>query len=188
MEVKLQNVRICFAQGLFNARALDDGKKPKFSCQFIIPKADKAQIQKVEAAIKAVAKEKWAAKADAALASIKGTDFLCLRDGERFPDREELQDATFVAASNARRPMVIDRDKSPLTEADGKPYSGCFVNIKLDVYAYEMKEKNMTKKMVCATLLGVQFVKDGDAFTAAQVATEDDFDDLADTGEEDDLV
>ena len=42
----------------------------------------------------------------------------------------------FVSARNALRPLVVDVDKSPLTAQDGKPYSGCYVNASLELWAH----------------------------------------------------
>jgi hypothetical protein len=74
---------------------------------------------------------------------------------------------------------VLDRDKTPLVQADGRPYSGCYVNASVEFYAYDNNGKG-----IAATLKGVQFFKDGDAFTGGGVASPDDFDDLSTEGEE----
>lgn len=189
-EVFLKNVRICYAQNLFKASAFEEGKEPKFNAQFIISKDDTAQVKLMQDAIEAVAKEKWPDdlktknRAAGIIKSLKMTEFICLRDGELKPDREELENSYFVAASNKQKPTAIMRDKTEATEAD--IYSGCYVNVKVEVYAFEYN----TKKMIPATLLGVQFVKDGDAFAGgAKVADADEFDDISDVGDNaDDLV
>ena len=189
-EVFLKNVRICYAQNLFKASAFEEGKEPKFNAQFIISKDDTAQVKLMQDAIEAVAKEKWPDdlktknRAAGIIKSLKMTEFICLRDGELKPDREELENSYFVAASNKKKPTAIMRDKTEATEAD--IYSGCYVNVKVEVYAFEYN----TKKMIPATLLGVQFVKDGDAFAGgAKVADADEFDDISDVGDNaDDLV
>ena len=82
------------------------------------------------------------------------------------------------------RPLVIDKDKSPLTEADGKPYAGCYVNASVEIWAQE----NKYGKTLRCELLGLQFAADGDAFSAGSVADEADFDDLSDSGDADDLA
>ena len=189
-EVFLKNVRICYAQNLFKASAFEEGKEPKFNAQFIISKDDTAQVKLMQDAIEAVAKEKWPDdsktknRAAGIIKSLKMTEFICFRDGELKPDREELENSYFVAASNKKKPTAIMRDKTEATEAD--IYSGCYVNVKVEVYAFEYN----TKKMIPATLLGVQFVKDGDAFAGgAKVADADEFDDISDVGDNsDDLV
>lgn len=180
-EVFLKNVRICYAQNLFKASSFEDDQDKKFSAQFILPKDD-PQVKVLQNAITEAAKEKWPDKYQAIIKSLKDTEFLCLRDGEKKPDREELENAFFVAASNRKRPTTINRDRTPVNEEDGIIYSGCYVNAKIDVYAFIYNKKNM----IPATLLGVQFVKDGDAFSGgAKTADADEFDDISNTGEAD---
>lgn len=183
-EVFLKNVRICYAQNLFTPSSAKEGQPKKFNCQVILPKEDTAQIKMVQDAILEVARGEWDKQAETVIKSLKNTDFICLRDGENKPDREEVQGSFFLAASNRKRPTTLNRDRSPVTEEDGIIYSGCYVNIKVEVYAYV--EPEMKKKMIPASLLGVQFVKDGDAFAGgAKVASADEFDDISNTGEAD---
>jgi hypothetical protein len=71
---------------------------------------------------------------------------------------------------------VVDRDRTPLTASDGKPYAGCFVNAVVELWAQD----NQYGKRINASLGGVQFAADGDAFGGGGVRTEaDDFDDLS---------
>ena len=90
----------------------------------------------------------------------------------------------YVSARNPIRPLVLNSDKSPLTEADGKPYAGCYVNVSLELWAQD----NNYGKRVNATLMGVQFYCDGDAFAGGGVASEDDFDDVSNGATADDLA
>ena len=69
---------------------------------------------------------------------------------------------------------MIDVNKSPLTEQHGKPYSGCYVNAFVEFWTQD----NNYGKRVNATLLGVQFYRDGESFSGGGVADTDDFDDL----------
>ena len=89
-----------------------------------------------------------------------------------------------VSTRSYQRPSVFGSDKSPLTEADGKIYSGCFVNVSFDIWA---QTYNGVPR-INAQLRGVQFAKDGDAFSGGQAASADEFDDVSDVGgvEEDD--
>jgi hypothetical protein len=82
------------------------------------------------------------------------------------------------------RPLVIDRNRDPLTAADGKPYSGCYVNVSIDVWAQD----NKYGKRINAQLKGIQFVRDGDAFGGGAPASPDEFEDLGVPEEEDALV
>ena len=77
-----------------------------------------------------------------------------------------------IKASTKRRPIVINRDKSPITEDDGIIYPGCYVNAIIEVWA----QNNAWGKRVNANLLGVQFVADGEPFGSGVSASADDFD------------
>ena len=77
----------------------------------------------------------------------------------------------FISARSKSRPTVVDRDKTPLTEQDGRPYGGCFVNAIVELWAQD----NQFGKRINATLAGVQFLKDGDAFGGSRPADPDEF-------------
>lgn len=174
MKVKLNNVRLAFPQ-LFTPKAFgEDGSDPAYGCSLILPKNHPA-VKLINEAIEFVAKEKWEKEADKILKLLRSSDKVCLHDGDLKPDYAGFPDNFFVAARNKARPLIIGQDKSPLTAEDGKPYAGCYVNSTVDVWA----QQNKFGKRVNATLSGVQFLKDGDAFTGAPPATPDDFDDLS---------
>ena len=86
----------------------------------------------------------------------------------------------------AARPSPRDRPRPHRTERNvGRPYAGCFVNATVDIWPMA----NGSGLGIWAALTGVQFVKDGDAFTGGRPADPDEFDDLSDQGAEvDDLV
>ena len=173
-KIVLKDVRIAFCQNLFEAKPFQPGQTPKFSSSFLFaPGSETAKL--VQSTVKQVAQEKFGAKADSVLASIKGVpNKMCFRNGDSKPDYEGYPGNLFVSASNKTRPTVLDRDKTPLIMADGKPYAGCYVNAIVDIWAQD----NQFGKGIQASLLGVQFVRDGDAFAGGGVANEDDFDDL----------
>jgi hypothetical protein len=174
MKVKLENVRAAFLN-IFEPRAFgEEGGDPAYSASFILGKKHPA-VKLVTSAVEAVAKEKWEGKAPEVLKQLRAADRTCLHDGDTKPDYEGFVDNFFIAARNKARPLVIDRDKSPLTASDGRPYAGCFVNATVDIWA----QQNKFGKRINATLSGVQFLKDGDAFTGAPPASPDDFEDLA---------
>ena len=68
---------------------------------------------------------------------------------------------------------------------DGRPYAGCIVNGQVDVWAQDNPEFG---RRINAELTGVQFVRDGEAFSGGAPAKPDDFDDVADVGEEEDSL
>ena len=137
----------------------------------------------IEEAIKKVAQEKWADKAPGVLKALKADNRICLSDGERKADKDGFEGMVFISTSNAARPTVVDRDKTPLTQADGRPYNGCYVNAIVDIWPQD----NQYGKRINAKLLGVQFYKDGEPFASGKAAASvDQFEDLGE--DEDDEV
>jgi hypothetical protein len=169
MLVKLKNVRLAFPQ-LFEAKAFNGEGEPAYTAAFIFSKDD-AAYKDVEAAIEAVAKEKWGAKAAQELKALKAADKTPLHDGDTKADYDGYAGNFFVSSRGKTRPLIIDRDKTPLTAADGKPYAGCFVNANIEIWPMA----NAFGKRICATLKGVQFYADGEAFSGSAPATPDDF-------------
>ncbi|WP_085248052.1 DUF2815 family protein [Gilliamella mensalis] len=178
MKVKLQNVRLAFPE-LFKAEQVNGEGDPQFSATFILPR-NHPNVKDIENAILQVAKEKWADKADAILKKVKAELKTCLKDGDLKADLEGFAGNYFLSASNRTRPYVINRDKTQLKPTDGVMYAGCYVYAVIDIWAMD----NKFGKRICASLSGVQFYKDGDAFTGGGIASDDDFDDLSVDNEE----
>lgn len=178
MKVKLEKVRLAFPK-LFKAEQVNGEGDPQFSATFILPK-NHPNVKDIENAILQVAKEKWADKADAILKKVKAELKTCLKDGDLKADLEGFAGNYFLSASNKTRPYVINRDKTQLNPDDGVMYAGCYVYAVIDIWAMD----NKFGKRICASLSGVQFFKDGDAFTGGGIASDDDFDDLSVDNEE----
>jgi hypothetical protein len=181
MKVLVKNVRCAFISSLFEAESYE-GSAPKHSGKFIIDPSDKANIQALDDAIAAVCKDKWGGKADNVRKQFamtgKKPDVPFVRDAYRNRDGEAydgFEDRYYLTASSKSRPLIIDRDRTPLVPSDGKPYAGCYVNAQVEIWAQD----NSYGRAVRATLMGVQFVKDGDAFAGGASARVDDFEDLA---------
>jgi hypothetical protein len=181
-KVKLANVRLAFP-ALFEAKQVNGEGDPRFSAAFIMGPKHPA-LAEIKAAIKAVAQEKWGAKAAKILEDLENKDKTALHDGNSKSDYEGYEGNFFVSAGNKIRPTVLDRDKSPLVAADGRPYAGCYVNAVIEIWAQD----NKFGKRINASLGGVQFFKDGDAFSGGGVADESDFDDIGEGAGADDLA
>lgn len=151
-EILLTNVRIAFAQHLFKPNPEDD--TPKYKCRFLIPKDREDLEKKIRDQIQKVARAKWSSKP-------KKLE-LCLRDGDD-QTHEGHADHWYVNASEKERPTIIDVDRSPLVEEDGRPYGGCFVNAIVSFWAQD--NKHGTK--VNCNLKAVQFWKHGESFSMA---------------------
>jgi hypothetical protein len=107
-KIKLNNVRLSFPS-LFQ-KATFEGKETKFEATLLLDKDAHAEsIAEIQAAIKVAIKEK--------LGGAKvGADKLCMKDGDE-SDYEGYAGTMSLKAANAKRPLVIDRDKTPLAES-----------------------------------------------------------------------
>lgn len=179
MLITLKNVRLAFSQFLFTKGTNLQNAEPNFSCTLIIDKKD-SQIQAVRKVIAEVAKEQWKDKSIAILKQLNAKESLCLRDGDLKTDYAGFEDTMYISCNAKTRPTIVDKDRSPLVEEDGKPYAGCYVNAKLDIWAQD----NNYGKRVNASLRGIQFAGDGEAFGGCKPASADEFDDLSDTGDD----
>jgi hypothetical protein len=174
MRILLRDVRLAFPN-LWKATAPKGGGEAAFSASFLLPKTHK-QIAELTKAFKDLAKEKWGAKADAVYKALEAADKLCLHDGDSKAEYEGFEGNKFVSSRAKVRPTVFDGQRNELTEADGKPYSGCFVNASIELWAQD----NSYGKRINAQLRGVQFLRDGDAFAGGgQPADADEFDEIA---------
>lgn len=186
-KVFLENVRITFANGLFEKRAVGDSE-PSYSAGFLIDYNDKKNLDKVRAAMEAVAKEKWGEKGKQVYNALEKTDKLALHDGATKPEYDGYEGVFFINGRSKMGPntkqgfSVFDRNKNRIGKEEGLIYSGCFVNASLEVWAQDRKDE--AGKRINAQLKGVQFVRDGDSFSGTSAAGEDDFPDLEETGEE----
>ncbi|EDW0701062.1 DUF2815 family protein [Salmonella enterica subsp. enterica] len=182
MKVKLNNVRNAFCH-VHEATDFEGDGDFKFRDTFLIPKNSELDKQ-IWADVRKVAKDAWGDKYEKILESIKHIPNRAgYRDGDTKPEYEGYEGHMFLTASNKVRPLVIDRDRSPLVAADGRPYSGCFVNAVVTVYAYDYMGKG-----IGFSLGGVQFLRDGDAFTGGQPVSVDAFDDISEGADADSLI
>lgn len=165
---------------IFEPSAIDGGD-PKYNGKFIVDPTNKALVAKLDDAMLKTAEAKWPGKGKQIFDNLVKTgkkpevgfvqEPYKNKDGEAYDGFEGM---FYVTASNSARPLVIDRDRSPLTQADGRPYSGCIVNVIVEFWAQD----NKWGRAVRATLKGVQFVRDGDAFGGGAPASVDEFADL----------
>jgi len=197
MKIKLSNVRLSFPC-LFEAVQYNGMGPFKYRAQFLLEDENQkvtvmhpdgpSQVG-IKDAIAEVAKERWAKTAQTALNALAGdSQKFCFIDGARKTSEATLDYWILTATRDQTkgRPIVLDQNKAPLTEQDGRPYGGCFVNATVDVWAQD----NEFGKGLRATLLGVQFLKDGDKFGAGGAPSSDDFDQISVEDENDisDLV
>lgn len=173
MKVKIENVRLAFPR-LFTPEKVNGQGEPKYSATFILDPKHLA-LGEIREAISSVANEKWGAKAPEFLRKLESELKTCLKNGESKEELDGFKGNLFISAINSKRPYVVNRDKTPLTLDDGVLYAGCYVNAVVDIWAMH----NQFGKRICCSLLGVQFLRDGDAFSGSSVADDSDFDDIS---------
>lgn len=180
MIIQLKNVRLSFP-ALWVPEAFEEGGEKKYKATFLIGKKD-PQIKIITQAINEIAAAEWKDKAKAVLASVSGIpNKYCFQDGDG-KSYDGYAGCMALSANNKKRPTVVDKDKTQLVAEDEKPYGGCYVNASVEIWAQD----NKYGKAVRASLRGVQFLRDGDQFTAGSVASEDEFDDLGDGADAED--
>ena len=178
MKLSLKKTRLSFPD-MFTAKAFEDGGTKTYGCTLLIEPGS-ANDKAIRQALQKVAEEKWGVKhapiLKAALAA-NNSQKMCYWSGDvkEYDGYAGMMALTAKRGEAKGRPLVIDKDKSPLTEADGKPYAGCFVNASVEIWAQANKFGNTLR----CELLGVQFAADGDAFSAGSVAREEDFEDMS---------
>ena len=143
-------------------RSMFNNEEGKFSAVLLIPK-DSKDAKHLMREIK---------RANESLKAPK--DKLCIRDGDDV-DSEGYEGHWALKASNRDRPVVVDRDRTPLVKDDNVIYPGCYVNAKVGLWAQD----NRYGKRINCNLHGIQFHSDGESFGSDRI-TADDFDDLQD--------
>lgn len=98
---------------------------------------------------------------------LKAQDKLCLHRGEvSCAGQPEYVGLFFVSGTNKSRFTIVDGARAPLVAKDGKPYSGCYVNAIVDIWAQD----NKWGRRINCTITGVQFLRDGEAFGGGAMA------------------
>ena len=183
MKVKFK-ARLSFP-ALFEAEQYQGQGDFNYGAQFLI-EAGSDHDKQIRDAIQQVAKEKWKEKAPGILKGmVNNKQLSCYYEGD-IVGRDGYEGMMVLSAKRRQsdgRPDVRDRDATPLTEKDGKPYAGCYVIGIVDIWPQD----NNYGKGIRATLMGVQFLKDGAAFSKSVKATDEDFEDLGLEDEEDEM-
>lgn len=179
--IMLSGVRLSFPK-LFEPEAFKPGDDPMFSAALLIPKGS-ALHKQVEAAALAALNAKFPGKGAGIRSQIEGNaNKCCIQDGDK-TSYDGYEGHVAVRAKNKVRPTVIDTDRAPLAERDGRPYAGCYVNASIEFFGYDNTGKGLS-----ASLRGVQFLRDGDAFSGGRPADSDEFSDVSEGASADDIA
>ena len=161
----IKNVRVAFVK-VFTPEEYQQGDgRPRYSItSLVVPGSENDKL--IRAKIDEAGKETYGAKWPQMHQSFKGqSSKYCYLDGASQPYEgfEGMLSLSAHRQGKHGRPIIIDRDMSALAEADGRPYGGCYCNVKVSIYVQKSPNPG-----VRASFSVVQFVKDGDAFSGAR--------------------
>lgn len=161
---KIKDVRLSYPH-IFKPWAQNEGDTKRFSARFLLDKKKhKKEIEYLEKHFLELQKEKFKKRIPA--------DKLCMRDGDQ-TGKPEDEGMMYIQAGEKTRPLVINKDKSPVTEEDDVVYAGCRVHAQVKFWCQD----NNYGKRINANLLGIQFYQDGERFGAERPDVDEDFDD-----------
>lgn len=178
--LKTSTVRISFPHILEK-----DEKYHRYSCELLIPKEDKEQVEAIKTALKNAKEDGktrlWGGKIPNKLGSP-------IRDGDddEYADYDGYSGCYVLRANTQNRPKVYDKgpvDELRELENPEDMYGGCYVQANVEFAPYN----NQMNGIRC-TLYTVKKVRDGEKFGGGGVPDSAvDFDDDGDDEENDDL-
>lgn len=202
-EVILKNVRLSFFHGYKPSQGGKNKQgeevKGSYQARFLMPKGTpetKVNVDKIKKAAADVKTKKWG---DESKWPKLKPDRVALRDGD-LEDWDGYADHLYLAANSDRKPQIITNRKDtegkwiePAEGTPGAPYSGCFVNALVRLWAQDHPDYG---KRLNASFEVVQFLRDGPAFGAAPVDPNEKFGDdmvgeegsIGDDDDGDDLI
>lgn len=131
-----------------------------------------AEIEKVGAACQWKGGLTWAEVKPV----LKANNTICLKDGNLALGQDEYKGMIYLKGSNKSRFTILDGDKTPLTAADGRPYSGSIGNAIVDIWAQD----NSYGRRINCTITGIQHVEHAASFGGgAKAASPDEFQSVA---------
>ncbi len=122
----------------------------KYTATFLISKDDTATLDTINQEIERLKTE----------SKLKfSPDKIALQDGDH-KEYDGYAGHNIIKATTKKRPDVVNRDRTPIHEADNIIYGGCYVNASISLWVQD----NGYGKRINASLNAVQFVKDGQRF------------------------
>lgn len=148
-----------------------NGSEPKYSVSVIIPKSDKATIQKIQQAVEQAKQEAISKFGGKIPANLK----LPLRDGDiDRPDDEAYANSYFINCNSKQKPQVVDQQVQSILD-QAEVYSGCYGRVSVTFYGFNSNGN----RGVAAGLGNIQKLKDGEPL-GGRVRAEDEFDTVDD--------
>lgn len=160
-------VRFSYAH-VFEAVAINEGDKKKYSVAVLIPKTDKKTIAKIEAAVKAATE---AGKTSKFGGKIPPTLKKPLRDGDaERPENEEYAGHYFINASSQTRPGILNENGEEMLNKEDF-YSGCYGLVSLNFYPFNSNGS----KGIAAGLNNIKKTDDGEKLGSGRSSAQEDF-------------
>jgi hypothetical protein len=173
MSTKIVTGKVRFSYcNIFEPKAPQGGGEPKYSVTLLIPKADKATIEKIKTAMNE-ARDNFCNRNGANAIPAKYNHTLHDGDGQRENGDDygpECAGCYVITVSSKQKPVIVDAFRNEVTDP-GEVYSGCYGRAAINFYGYNSNGK----KGVSAGLLSIQKLHDGDPF--GTVGSANDFDD-----------
>jgi len=200
MKIKIVGARLAFPV-LFNPEQFQGEGEEMYSCALLVGPKRNVEVFVGEPrdgggityskkigladALEQVGKAKWNEKWPGIKKVAESKDLNCLHDGDTKEAYAGFAGQFFVSCRSqaAARPKVVDVNGSPLTQRDGRIYAGCYVVALVELWAQD----NNFGKRINAQIRGVQFLRDGDAFSGSAPAADDEFDDVSAGADADDI-
>lgn len=160
-------VRVSFVN-ILKPKAFEGSDDAKYSLHILIPKKDKALVEKVKDAIDAAIKEgiqsKWDGKQPKKM-------WNPLQDGDDKADEyPEYEGMYFINAKTSTKPGIVDSELNEILDGS-EIYSGMYARVSVNFYPF----KAAGNTGIAAGLNNVQKVADGDMLGGGRASAEDDF-------------
>jgi hypothetical protein len=193
IQLMLTGVRCAFLV-LGDPEDYQGNKQFRWSATALVPNGSALKTA-IENALIAVAEEKWPKKGQAKYEAIlMDPKTCCFTDGKRKPDYDGFAGHWALTAHRYQekgRPLVFDKDKSPIYKPTnelyegkaGKIYPGMFTNMHVEFWAQDNRNGNGLR----CTLLGIQAAKDGDAFGGGAAVNPEAFGEVTEGADAEDL-
>lgn len=179
--ILVENVRASFTDGIWVA-GVPQGTtgNPAYNMQAILPR-NHPQVSALLQLIQQAATKQWKENAQNVLAVAQAAGKIFLKSGDMptskgKPRGEAYAGNLFISTrveASRGRPKVYDgmlngKPKEVFKREDSRIYSGCYVNLLIDVFPYTKGSNG-----VAAGFKAVQFLKDGDPIGGSAPAQDD---------------
>jgi len=166
VKIKVVTGKVRFSYvSVFQPTAGVDGGSPKYRCSIIVPKSDKATVDKLNKAFNDCKTQNAAFFGGKVPPVLKGG----LRDGDvEKPGDPAYANCYFFNANSAQKPGVVDADLNAIMDPE-EFYSGCYGRASVTLYPYN----SAGSKGIAYGLANVQKTEEGERLGGVSNAAAD---------------